>query len=335
MGRQRKGGRRMSDFPNDIDLQAFWDDSVYARKHITDAPPGDALIAEIEAQLGYRLPPSYVAFMRRHNGGTPHRCCCPTDEPTSWAEDHAAITSFLSIGRDKRYSLAGELGSRFMIEEWGYPDIGVYICDCPSAGHDMIALDYRACGPDGEPQVVHVDQEGDYRITVLARDFETFVRGLVCEEAFDTSEEDFQEDLRRVTEGEFSEMLAPLLDGFTPFPRIGDAVRAIALQLLEEKRYFALHADPLSYLLYDVQFWVYQHRHRVERRQDYLDAYPPMIAFGGRGFSTGGYAPGFVEDWFKARFSAGELIESRHGMVFSADFQAQLAERLRNVVPAS
>lgn len=323
----------MSDFPDDIDLQAFWNDSAYARKEFTDVPPSDALIAELEAELGYRLPASYVAFMRRHNGGTPHRCCFPTEEPTSWAEDHAAITGFLSIGRHKRYSLCGELGSRFMMQEWGYPDIGVYICDCPSAGHDMVALDYRACGPQGEPQVVHVDQEGDYHITVLARNFETFVRGLVSEEAFDTAEEDFQEDLRRVTEGEFSAMLTPLLDDFPPFPRIGEALRAIALQLLEEKRYFALHADALSYLLYDVQFWVYQHRQRVDSRQQYLEAYSPMIAFGGRGFSTCGYAPGFVEDWFKARFNARELIESRHGIVFSEVFQTRLTERLRSFCP--
>jgi hypothetical protein len=40
--------------------------------------------------------------------------------------------------------LGGTFGSRFWIEEWGYADIGVYFADCPSAGHDMLCLDYRA-----------------------------------------------------------------------------------------------------------------------------------------------------------------------------------------------
>ena len=91
------------------------------------------------------------------------------------------------------YSLCGTLGSRFMIEEWGYPDIGVAICDCPSAGHDMVFLDYRECGPQGEPKVVHIDQEADYEITPLADTFEAFVRGLVDESDYD-DEEDLEED---------------------------------------------------------------------------------------------------------------------------------------------
>ncbi|MDZ5603820.1 SMI1/KNR4 family protein [Pseudomonas sp. RP23018S] len=325
----------MSAFPDDIDLSTFWDDCDYALKAYIDASPSDACVAEVQAQLGYRLPASYVAFMRRHNGGLPHNTCFPTDESTSWAEDHAAISGFLSIGRQKMHSLCGELGSRFMIEAWGYPDIGVYICDTPSAGHDMVALDYRACGPQGEPQVVHVDQEGDYRITVLAKNFETFVRGLVNEAVYDRSEELFEDDLYRVTEGAFSEMLAPLLTDFAPFPRIGEAVRAVSLHLLQEKRCFALHADPLSYLLYDVQFWVYQQRHRVQSRQQYLDVYSAMIAFGGKGFSTGGYAPGFVEDWFKARVEAGELIDTDQGIVLSQAHMAQMLEQLQRALEAA
>ena len=48
----------------------------------------------------------------------------------------------------------------------------------------MIMLDYRACGPKGEPRVVHVDQDRDYKITPLARTFEVFIRGLRDESAF-------------------------------------------------------------------------------------------------------------------------------------------------------
>ena len=42
----------------------------------------------------------------------------------------------------------------------------------------MIFLDYRECGPTGEPKVVRVDQEGDYSITLLADNFGDFIKNL-------------------------------------------------------------------------------------------------------------------------------------------------------------
>ncbi|WP_217701015.1 SMI1/KNR4 family protein [Hymenobacter sp. CRA2] len=169
----------------DLDLSTFWEDSDYARKAYVEAPPTPELIRSVEAELGYKLPAFYLWLMQSQNGGIPRNTCFPTAQPTSWADDHVAITGIAGIGRSKSYSLCGELGSQFMLDEWGYPPIGVCVCDCPSAGHDMIMLDYSACGPEGEPTVVHVDQESDYKITFLAPDFETFVRGLVNEEAYD------------------------------------------------------------------------------------------------------------------------------------------------------
>lgn len=168
-----------------FDFTNFWEDSAYALKEYVSASPSDELITSIEQELGYKLPPSYIWLMKQHNGGIPANTCFPTDKPTSWAGDYVAITGIFGIGREKTYSLCGELGSQFMIEEWKYPAIGVAICDCPSAGHDMIFLDYRECGPQGEPKVVHIDQECNYEITPLADSFEDFIRGLVNEDNFE------------------------------------------------------------------------------------------------------------------------------------------------------
>jgi hypothetical protein len=174
----------------DFDFTDFWDDSNYALQEYVEEIPSDELIQSIEAELGYKLPASYIELMQLHNGGIPKKTCFPTIESTSWAEDHIAITGIMGIGHNKTYSLCGQLGSRFMIEEWSYPDEGVFICDCPSAGHDMVMLDYSKCGRNGEPEVVHIDQEWDFKKTFLAKDFETFIRGLVSEEVYDTLEED-------------------------------------------------------------------------------------------------------------------------------------------------
>jgi len=172
-----------------FDFTGFWDDeynkSEYAFKNIVCEPPSDTLISEVEDELGYKLPESYIFLMKQQNGGYPVNTCFPTQTPTSWADNHVQITSIMSIGRDKPYSICSSLGgSQFMIDEWGYPPIGIAICDCPSAGHDMIFLDYRKCGSKGEPQVVHIDQEQDYKITFLADNFECFIRGLINEEIY-------------------------------------------------------------------------------------------------------------------------------------------------------
>lgn len=177
-----------------FDLTGFWKEpNGYARKNYIEPPPTAEVIRQVEKELGYKLPESYIALMQVQNGGFSKKSAFPTSTPTSWADDHIAIEGFLSIGWDKTYSLCGKLGSRFMMEEWGYPDIGIAICDCPSAGHDMVFLDYRECGPQGEPKVVHIDQEADYEITPLADTFEAFVRGLVDESDYD-DEEDLEED---------------------------------------------------------------------------------------------------------------------------------------------
>jgi hypothetical protein len=168
-----------------FDTVEFWKKSTYADAEYVDEPVTDECVANVEARLRFRLPAAYVELMRHQNGGIPKRTCHATNERTSWSHDHVAISGIYSIGFKKRYSLCGDFDNNFWSTEWGYPEIGIYFANCPSAGHDMLCLDYRACGPEGEPTVVHVDQEWDYKITVVAPDFESFIRGLKCEDSFE------------------------------------------------------------------------------------------------------------------------------------------------------
>jgi len=173
---------------DEFDLRRFWKQSKYAEEEYVGDSFTDEDVASVEGKLGYRLPKAYVELLKQQNGGIPKNTNHRTQEPTSWSEDHVAITGIFSLGSKKPCSLCGEFGSQFWIDEWGYPPIGVYFADCPSAGHDMICMDFRSCGPNGEPQIVHVDQEFDYKITFVAKSFEAFIRGLEGDEAFESTD---------------------------------------------------------------------------------------------------------------------------------------------------
>ncbi|MBX3359582.1 MAG: SMI1/KNR4 family protein [Phycisphaeraceae bacterium] len=169
----------------DFDFAGFWEDSEYALEEYVGRPLDSESVRAVEHELGFKLPASYIEFMSFQNGGIPHRRNHRTTQRTMWAYDHIAISGLYSIGSDKGCSLCGQFGNKFWTDEWGYPLIGVYFADCPSAGHDMVCLDYSKCGPQGEPRVTHVDQEWDYRLVVIAKDFESFIRGLENNTAFE------------------------------------------------------------------------------------------------------------------------------------------------------
>ncbi|MFE6049326.1 SMI1/KNR4 family protein [Kitasatospora sp. NPDC056446] len=330
-----------------FDVAGFWDDSAYALKeYVEEAPPSRESIEALEDELGgYRLPGSYVALMTAHNGGTPARTCFPMPEATSWAEDYIEITGIRGIGRTRPQSLGGEFGSLFWIDMWEYPDIGVYFADMPSAGHDMLALDYRACGSHGEPTVVHVDQENDFAITPVAENFEAFVRGLVDESVYDTSEQDRLDALATVRDGSFSPvLLRAFREVADVLPDADRRMRALAEAVVHDKGFFALHADARSMLMYDYLFWLFTGFNRVDSFERYLRTPPQsersytlpdyelMIAFGldpeQYGFRTGGYAPGFLEEWWNSRTASGRIAETAGGYRFTEAAVTALLDEL-------
>jgi len=313
---------------SDFDLTDFWEDSNYALQQYVEEMPSAELVESIEKELGYKLPASYIELMKRHNGGIPKNNCFPTTESTSWAEDHVAITGIMGIGRSKTYSICGQFGSKFMIEEWGYPEIGVFICDCPSAGHDMIMLDYSKCGPNGEPEVVHVDQELDYRKTFLAKDFETFIRGLVSESVYDTTEQDLVDTLEKIKKGNFSDVLQEYIKKEKTF-RFDVVLRNLFVTLTKEKGHFSLHADPLSYLAYDIQFYLLTKNKKIKTKEEFVRHYPTMVAMGNNDISTGGYA-NFFDDWFEERLKNKQIKKGLFsGLRFTDEYRRQLFEKIK------
>ena len=144
----------------------------------TDSPsheprPSDELVAEVEAELGYRLPAAFVQVSRVANGGMLRRTVITVEDGEDVAVDYLA-----AIGRSPEDSLLGDLGTAFWIEEWGYPPVGVCVGLTVWGGHVTYWLDYTECGPDGEPRVVEIDQELGYRTRLVAPDFVSFIRGL-------------------------------------------------------------------------------------------------------------------------------------------------------------
>ncbi len=161
-----------------MNTENLWRESKYSTENYVSEPFTDELLKEIEEELGYKLPSSYVELMREHNGGALNRSVLPLDE----IDTYTVLTSIYGIGREKPYSLCGEYSTKFWVEEWEYPAIGVVIAETESAGHEMIFLDYTECGPEGEPRVVYIDQEWDYKTIVVAENFEEFVNMLREEE---------------------------------------------------------------------------------------------------------------------------------------------------------
>jgi len=143
----------------------------FQNKDPAEVPFREELVAAAELSLGVKLPESYIQLLRMRNGGRPvnRRVCTPFR--TSWSRDGFEIHSIIGIGSS--LGIDGEYGSRYMIAEWDYPDVGIVIASTPSAGHDTVMLDYSK---GGEPSVIYVDEDRVPR--AIAPNFAEFLAAL-------------------------------------------------------------------------------------------------------------------------------------------------------------
>jgi hypothetical protein len=133
-------------------------------------PLNQALVDDAEAQLGVKLPESYLQLLRQQNGGFLKIDWLQIDAPGS-DQTHALCQNLPGLGYG--LGLDGESGSIQLIETWEYPQGLVYLT---GDGHTGICLDYRKCGTAGEPTICWIDTEGepigDYQI---ASDFQELI----------------------------------------------------------------------------------------------------------------------------------------------------------------
>ncbi|MEU5168126.1 MULTISPECIES: SMI1/KNR4 family protein [Streptomyces] len=155
----------------------FWEDG----RHGVRPALTDEAVREAESVLGVALPADLLVLLRARNGGvvSSERDAFPTTRPTSWSESHVPFDELTGIG--EHAGMTSLLDSAYLVEEWGLPSPIVLLS---GDGHTWIALDYRSCGPYGEPSVTWFDVERDEELA-LAPDFRSFVEGLTSEGTFD------------------------------------------------------------------------------------------------------------------------------------------------------
>ncbi|MFC8078853.1 SMI1/KNR4 family protein [Streptomyces sp. NPDC057307] len=159
---------------------AFWDNS--GGDQDGERPPlTGELVAEAERVLGVTLPVTLLDLLRVRDGGAvaPAWNALPTGE---------LFTELMGIGRLPTTATAGPadrtasvaplclLDTPYLVAEWELPSPIVLIA---GEGHWWIGLDYRECGPRGEPSVTWFDADEETELA-LATDFRSFVEGLVA-----------------------------------------------------------------------------------------------------------------------------------------------------------
>ena len=209
-------------------------------------------------------------------------------------------------------------------------------------------LDYRKCKKEGEPSVVHVNVDGSKpKITQLAENFETFIRGLVNESVYvPPVDEELQAAMEKVESGSFSPVLirAFKIVG-QKIPDTEQKLRLLGKEIVKAKQGFHLHGDNLSYLIYDYLFWLFCHIRTLKSMKDYLEQadklqpasynrpyYALMIALSTDqekyGFCTNGYSPDFIVDWWNSRLIKDDIIETPDGYTFSDQMESRLIPAL-------
>lgn len=290
-------------------------------------------VAEFEGRLGYRLPPDYREFLLNYNGGHPVVGTVKGREDRSDIpyQHGDSIHTFLMLPSNEgevspfqQLKTSEEIG-------WSLPKNLLPIAD--DAGGNCFAIDLDSSGG----LVRFIDHESsDEEISqhrVMADSFLDLLLRVVSVEENEAREcAEKLRDRRRIEQGEFPSRLAAKVRIATKqYPEVSAWCRSLSLKLFDAKGHFSVHDDGLSRLLLDLMFWINEIAKnsasptpRIELAKIVHDWWSEEDD----AFGLKGYAPGFVDDWWKDRLSSGALVGDYSAARFSSEASTDFLKRL-------
>ncbi|MEK3710077.1 SMI1/KNR4 family protein [Bacillus sp. FSL K6-1005] len=136
-------------------MSKIWKNSDYDPFRLKDIREEE--IKKIEKKLKLNLPEVYKKLIIQQNGGLIHFNAFPTDQETSWADDHIEVDHIRGLGKD-----LGILESEYLIKEWGLPQRLLLI---QGDGHNWVALDYRQTNQNPPVHYFDFELNNDFKIS--------------------------------------------------------------------------------------------------------------------------------------------------------------------------
>ncbi|MEC2402297.1 SMI1/KNR4 family protein [Bacillus subtilis] len=162
----------------------FWENSEYDPFRLKDISEDE--IKKVEKKLNVTLPEQYKKLIIQQNGGLINFNAFPTDQETSWADDHIEVDHIRGIGKD-----LGILESEDLIKEWGLPQRLLLI---QGDGHNWVALDYRLTNENPPVHYFDLELNNDFKI---ADSFGEFLSKLYTHE-YEEVQEDEKADFDQI-----------------------------------------------------------------------------------------------------------------------------------------
>ena len=148
---------------NNIDFNELFDNkSQYVKENNYDELL-ESRVKEVENIIGYKIPKSYIEFLKIQNGGY------LSDRYNKY------LILIYGIAKTSNFHCSLEEEFLFLKDECEYPNIGIPFGETQSGGHDMYYMDYSSVDSEGEPRIVRIDNEGGTDRFFVAKNFEEFI----------------------------------------------------------------------------------------------------------------------------------------------------------------